>query len=101
MTRTNTLLEMRGRKRKHFDRKDKIRVCVNLQICSNQGLCFAVVAFHSEHSSTRAVLSLFRFCELVNSLLQQAQSAATVDHLPEGILEVSASRRQHTAGSPL
>lgn len=36
------------------------------------------------------MFSEISFCELVNSLLQQAQdSAKIVDHLPEGILEVS------------
>lgn len=43
------------------------------------------------------VYSAFRFCELVNSLLLQAQSAVpAVDHLPEGILEVIAPHFQHS-----
>lgn len=44
------------------------------------------------HVILSCLCSLTSFCELVNSLLQQSKDTAQdLDHLPEGILEVSLS----------
>lgn len=75
------------------------KIGLHVSVCVLCLCMFTKKFFHSlnsEHLFINSMLiftfmfSVISFCELVNSLLRQAQdSAQTVGHLPEGILEVS------------